>query len=107
MQDHHTPKGKQLTLVERRMIEPWIREGYSNREMSRRLAKAPQTVNNEIKRGQVRQQVRKGKFELVYSADFEQNVYETNRKHSVKQVSLTKELKEKILTTSNRSIHLK
>lgn len=97
MQDHYTPKGKQLTLVERRMIERWVREGHSNREMARRLAKAPQTINNEIKRGQVRQQVRKGKFELVYSADFAQNVYETNRKHSVKQASLTKELKEKIL----------
>ena len=97
MQDYYTPKGKQLTLADRRMIERWLREGLSHREVARRLAKAPQTINNEVKRGQVRQQVRKGKFEGGYSADFAQKVYENNRKHSVKQISLTKELKEKIV----------
>ncbi|SQG18419.1 transposase IS1239 [Streptococcus sobrinus] len=79
------------------MIERWLREGLSHREVARQLAKAPQTINNEVKRGQVSQQVRKGKFEGVYSADFAQKVYENNRKHSVKQISLTKELKEKIV----------
>ncbi len=97
MQDYYTPKGKQLTLADRRMIERWLREGLSHREVARRLAKAPQTINNEVKRGQVRQQVRKGKFEGGYSADFAQKVYENNRKHSVKEYSLTKELKEKIV----------
>ncbi|WP_019785909.1 helix-turn-helix domain-containing protein, partial [Streptococcus sobrinus] len=62
------------------MIERWLREGLSHREVARRLAKAPQTIHNEVKRGQVRQQVRKGKYELVYSADFAQEVYETGRK---------------------------
>ncbi|EID83695.1 hypothetical protein HMPREF1109_0707 [Streptococcus intermedius SK54 = ATCC 27335] len=37
------------------------------------------------------------KFELIYSADFAQEVYENNRKHSVKRSSLTMELKEKIV----------
>ena len=97
MQDYYTPKGKQLTLAVRRMIERWLREGLSHREVARRLAKAPQTIHNEVKRGQVRQQVRKGKYELVYSADFAQEVYETGRKRSVKEYSLTKELKEKIV----------
>lgn len=67
------------------------------REIARRLAKAPQTINNEIKRGQVRQQVRKGKFEVSYSADFAQKNYETNRKRSGKQASLTSALKAKII----------
>lgn len=40
--------------------------------------------------------MRKGKFEMNYSADFAQESYKNNRKRSVKQVSLTKELKEKI-----------
>ncbi|WP_444811677.1 IS30 family transposase, partial [Streptococcus canis] len=71
-------------------------EGQSNREIARRLAKAPQTIHNDVKRGQVRQQVRRGKYEQVYSADFAQKVYDNNRKRSVKQVSLTKELKEKM-----------
>ncbi|WP_444811699.1 helix-turn-helix domain-containing protein, partial [Streptococcus canis] len=51
MQDYYTPKGKHLT---RRMIDRWLLEGQSNREIARRLAKAPQTIHNEVKRGQVR-----------------------------------------------------
>ncbi len=78
------------------MIDRWLLEGQSNREIARRLAKAPQTIHNEVKRGQVRQQVRQGKYEQVYSADFAQKAYQNNRKRSVKQVSLTKELKEKM-----------
>ncbi|MEX5398829.1 IS30 family transposase, partial [Streptococcus sp. ZJ93] len=92
-----TPKRRHLTLAERRMIERWLQEGFSNREIAKRLSKAPQTIHNEVKRGQVRQQVRKGKFEIIYSADFAQEAYQNNRKHSVKQASLTKGLKEKIL----------
>ncbi|MGG6796519.1 UNVERIFIED_CONTAM: IS30 family transposase, partial [Streptococcus canis] len=84
---------KHLTLAERRMIDRWLLEEQSNREIARRLAKAPQTIHNEVKRGQARQQARKGKFEAIYSADFAQEVYDNNRKRSVKQVSLTKEFK--------------
>ena len=96
MQDYYTPKSKQLTLTERRMIDRWLKEGQSNCEIARRLAKAPQTIHNEVKRGQVRQQVRQGKYEQVYSADFAQKAYQNNRKRSVKQMTLTKELKEKM-----------
>ncbi|GAA0058503.1 IS30 family transposase [Streptococcus canis] len=85
-----------MTLAERRMIDHWLLEGQSNCEIARRLAKAPQTIHNEVKRGQVRQQARKGKFEAIYSADFAQKAYQNNRKRSVKQVTLTKELKEKM-----------
>ena len=85
-----------MTLAERRMIDRWLKEGQSNCEIARRLAKAPQTIHNEVKRGQVRQQVRQGKYEQVYSADFTQEVYDNNRKRSVKQMTLTKELKEKM-----------
>jgi len=102
MQDYYTPKGKHLTLADRRNMERWLKEGLSNREIAKRLAKAPQTINNEVKRGQVRQQVRKGKFEVSYSADFAQKGYESNRKHSVKQSSLTRELKEKIVHYMNQ-----
>ncbi len=88
MQDYYTPKSKHLTLAERRNIDRWLKEGHSNREIARRLAKAPQTIHNDVKRGQVRQQARKGKFEAIYSADFAQKVYDNNRERSVKQVSL-------------------
>ncbi|WP_444811528.1 helix-turn-helix domain-containing protein, partial [Streptococcus canis] len=29
MQDYYTPKGKHLTLAERRMIDRWLKEGQS------------------------------------------------------------------------------
>ena len=38
MQNYYTPKSKHLTLTERRMIERWLQEGLSNREIARRLA---------------------------------------------------------------------
>ncbi|MBF0699303.1 helix-turn-helix domain-containing protein, partial [Streptococcus danieliae] len=43
--------------LHRRYIERWNKEGKSNREIARLLGRAPQTINNEIKRGQVLQQV--------------------------------------------------
>lgn len=97
MQDYYTPKGKHLTLSDRRNIDRWLKEGKSCREITKLLGKAAQTINNGVKRGLVRQQVRKGKFELVYSADFAQEVYETNRKRSFKPIKLSKTLKNKIL----------
>ena len=97
MQNHYTPKGKHLTIGERRLIEQWLKDGKSRRDIAGLLDKAPQTINNEVKRGQVRQQVRKGKFQQVYSADYAQEIYDNNRKRSVKTLSLTKELKEKIV----------
>lgn len=96
MQEHYTPKGKHLTIGERRLVERWKKEGKSNREIARLLGKAPQTIHNEIKRGQVRQQTKKGKFVLVYSADYAQTSYQTKRQRSVKKLSLTKDLKETI-----------
>ena len=95
MPDYYTPKGKHLTMADRRLIERWKQEGKSNREIAGLLGKAPQTINNEIKQGLVLQQVRQGKFEKVYRADRAQDVYETNRKNSRKPISLTKEEVEK------------
>ncbi|MGT2799185.1 helix-turn-helix domain-containing protein, partial [Streptococcus marmotae] len=40
MQNYYTPKRRHLTLAERRMIERWLQEGFSNREIARRLEKA-------------------------------------------------------------------
>ncbi|GAA0053674.1 hypothetical protein ScFU97_07750 [Streptococcus canis] len=52
MQDYYTPKGKQLTLT-RRMIDRWLKEGQSNREIARRLAKAPQTFTTKSNVGKL------------------------------------------------------
>ncbi|MBF0806811.1 MULTISPECIES: IS30 family transposase [unclassified Streptococcus] len=97
MQDNYTTKGKHLTINDRRNIERWLKQGKSNREIARLLGKAPQTINNEVKRGLVLQQVKKGLYKKVYSADFAQANYKKNRKRSVKKLILTEELKERIL----------
>lgn len=62
MQEHYTPKGKHLTIDNRRLIERWKNENKSNREIAGLLGKAPQTIHNEVKRGTTLQQVRKGLF---------------------------------------------
>lgn len=96
MQDYYTPKRKQLTLSDRRNIERWLHEGCSNREVARRLDKAPQTIHNEVKWGLILQQLRHSRFKKVYSADRAQMTYGENRKRSVKAVQLDKQTKEKI-----------
>ncbi|MEI4323241.1 helix-turn-helix domain-containing protein, partial [Streptococcus suis] len=95
MQEHYTPKGKHLTIDNRRLIERWKNENKSNREIAGLLGKAPQTIHNEVKRGTTLQQVRKGLYKKVYSADYAQTVYQSNRKRSVKKLILTKEIREK------------
>ncbi|EJG65111.1 integrase core domain protein [Streptococcus pneumoniae 2071004] len=102
MQEHYTPKGKHLTIDNRRLIERWKKEGKSNREIASLLGKAPQTIHTKIKRRTVRKCLGKGRFKEVYSADYAQQSYENNRKHSVKRSSVTKELKEKILHYHNQ-----
>lgn len=97
MQEHYTQKGKHLTIDNRRLIERWKNENKSNREIAGLLGKAPQTIHNEVKRGTTLQQVRKGLYKKVYSADYAQTVYQFNRKRSVKKLILTKEIREKIL----------
>ena len=64
MQNYYTPKSKNLTLTERRMIERQLQEGLSNSKIARRFAKAPQTINNEVNRGQARHQARKANYEV-------------------------------------------
>jgi IS30 family transposase len=97
MQEHYTPKGKHLTIAERYFIEKWKSEGKSNRTIAGLLGKAPQTIHNEVKRGLVRQQIRRGKFEMVYQADYAQDSYEMKRRKSVRSVGLDKDTKDKIL----------
>ena len=45
MQNHYTPKGKHLTMDNRRLIERWKNENMSNRKIAGLLGKAPQTIN--------------------------------------------------------------
>ncbi len=56
----------------------------SNRKIAGLLGKAPQTINNEVKRTTYNK-CEKGLYKKVYSADYAQTVYQTNRKRSVKK----------------------
>lgn len=91
MQEHYTPKNKHLTLKERQLIEVWTSEEKSNRCIAKLLGKSHQTINNEIKRGMVLQQLRPGLYRRVYRAEYAQVKYAQNRKHSVKHIKLDKQ----------------
>lgn len=92
MQEHYTPKNKHLTLKERQLIEAWINEGKSNRCIAKLLGKSHQTINNEIKRGMVLQQLRPGLYRRVYRAEYAEETYIRNRKKSVRHIRLDNEL---------------
>ncbi len=54
MQNNYNTNGKYLTYSEQLLIERWKnKENKSNRIIAKLLGKAPQTINNEIKRGAV------------------------------------------------------
>ena len=79
-------KDKHLSLEERVVIQEKHRDGWSNREIAGYLGRAPQTINNEIKRGtttQRRKQTQNGKVyqyeSTAYFADKGQTSYESNR----------------------------
>lgn len=81
----HT-KGKHLSADERSKIQVLKQEGYSHRKIAKALGCAPQTINNEIKRGtvtQAREQKQNGKTyrytDTVYFPDVGQRQYEENR----------------------------
>lgn len=90
-------RNKHLTLDDRHNIERWHRSGKSNREIARLLDKAPQTIHNEIKRGVVLQQVRKGRFKKMYSAEYAHSQYLNQRDKCGRKVSLDKETKETLV----------
>ena len=103
MPTHYTQKGKHLTIAKRRFIEKWKDEGKSNRQIALLLGKAPQTIHNDIKRELVRQQVRKEKFELLYSADTAQSRYESAREKLSESVDLIRLPRRKSCTISSRN----
>lgn len=75
-------KGQHLTEIERGKIAAWHTEGVSNRQIAKRIGVAPQTIHNEMKRGNLKQvKLVNGKkrFFSAYNAELAQNVYQSNR----------------------------
>lgn len=82
-------KGKHLSYEERCQISILLQETYSNRQIAKSLRRAPQTINNEIKRGtfrQIRRQKQRGKTYIytyyVYDPNVAQARYEDLRKNT-------------------------
>ncbi len=97
MQDNYTLKGKHLKYQERILIYKWHNEGRSNREIAKLLGRAPQTVNNELNRGKVLQQLKPSMYRYVYHPDYAQNTYKHNRENSVKHSILNRDIIRKII----------
>lgn len=79
-------KGKHLSYSERSQIAILKQENYSNRRIASVLERAPQTINNEVKRGtvtQLKRQKQKGKvydyYTEAYDADAGQAAYDRHR----------------------------
>jgi IS30 family transposase len=53
MQENYTTTYNHLALAERQLIEKWFKEGMSRRQIAKLLGRSHQTINNEVKRGQV------------------------------------------------------
>ena len=86
-------KWQHLDLTERLSIEKMIALGYSNRAIARGLNRPHSTINNEIKRGIIKQKkIINGKEEYYtkYDAYAAQGFYELNRERSVKPFKLVR-----------------
>lgn len=80
-------KGKHLTYEERCQISILVHENYSNRHIANSIERAPQTINNEIKRGtirQIRRQKQGVKFILIPTRFTTQNLHNHAMKTYVK-----------------------
>ena len=86
-------KWQHLDITERFYIEKKKALGYSNRAIARGLNRPHSTINNEIKRGTIKQKkIVNGKEEYYtkYDAYAAQSFYENNRTHSVKPFKLAR-----------------
>lgn len=88
-----TRKGQHLHFTERFFIEKRIALGDSNREIARKLYRPHSTVNNEIKRGSIKQSkiVNGQRIDFTkYDAYAAQGFYQCNRERSVRGYKLAR-----------------
>lgn len=74
-------KHKHLSTFERGKIAALHKAGHSNRGIARHLGRAPQTINNELKRGTTTQLKTGRKPFKAYFPETGQAMYEKNRKN--------------------------
>lgn len=86
-------KGQHLHITERFFIEKMIALGTSNRSIGRLLDRPHSTINNEVKRGTIKQiRIVNGKHEYYYKYDAyaAEGFYRANRERSVKGFKLVR-----------------
>ncbi|WP_235860791.1 helix-turn-helix domain-containing protein [Peptoniphilus porci] len=81
-------KGSHLSEKEMILIEAYKGEGYSNRQIAKKLGRCHQTINNAVKKASViqkRQVVQKNEVyvyeDIKYFADLNHRIYLENRKN--------------------------
>ncbi|QIW56232.1 IS30 family transposase [Lactococcus raffinolactis] len=97
MQENYTTTYNHLSLAERQLIEKWFKEGMSRRQIAKLLGRSHQTINNEVKRGQVQQMDTFRAYHIVYSSEYAHQQYHKQRKKSIKNTKLDKLVLEKII----------
>lgn len=100
MQENYTTTYNHLSLAERQLIEKWFKEGMSRRQIAKLLGRSHQTINNEVKRGQVQQMDTFRAYHIVYSSEYAHQQYHKQRKKSIKNTKLDKLVLEKLSITS-------
>lgn len=78
-------KNKHLLFRHRVLIELRLKDGHSAYKIAKEVGCAPNTIRNEMKRGEV-EQIRQGKKVTVYFADVGQRNYEAKRQNSVRKL---------------------
>ena len=102
MQYNYTSKGRYLTESELQLIERWQnKEWLSNREITYHLEKAPQTINNEVKRRMIQLKTKR-----KYSSKFAQATYNKKHKNSKRPTNLTVELNKIISQAVKEKVSL-
>ena len=97
MEENYTTTYNHLSLAERQLIEKWFKEGMSRRQIAKLLGRSHQTINNEVKRGQVQQMDTFRAYHIVYSSEYAHQQYHKQRKKSIKNTKLDKLVLEKIV----------
>lgn len=87
-------------MLKRRQIKRWYnKEKMSNRKIALLLGKAPQTINNEIKRGYIQM-----KRTSKYSSEIAQAKYKEQKSHCGRYKLLTASINHNISKLRKRKI---
>ena len=88
-------KDKHLNWEERIQVETLQREGYSGKDIGRRIGRPARTINRELARGWVTHRTGQYSAEERYSADRGQTVYERRMSERTKPKPVDERLEDR------------